>query len=115
MKLLVDPAQQRGCLRKARGGDGAGGGDDLPDEFKWWAGKSSVHEMEQAFRNLEEYLDAKGAFGERVDDNLWVEPRDAADCVFVDARDVMAYDVLDLCRFLRAVCDLQRPQRRSHQ
>ena len=91
MKLLVDPAQQRGCLRKARGGDGAGGGDDLPDEFKWWAGKSSVHEMEQAFRNLEEYLDAKGAFGERVDDNLWVEPQDAADCVFVDARDVMAY------------------------
>ena len=95
MKVLMDPVQQRAALRKAKGGGGGGGGEDLPEEFKWWQG-TSVSEMEQAFRNLEEYLDAKGAFGEqRVDDNLWVDPGEAAEagCVFVDARDVRAYVV----------------------
>ena len=54
--------------------------------------------MEEAFRNLEEYLDAHGAFGgDRVDDHLWIEPETASHsaggCVFVDARDTTAFAV----------------------
>lgn len=52
--------------------------------------------MEESFRNMEEYFDARGAFGDQgVDAHLSIDPRAARDseCVFVDARDGAAYGV----------------------
>ena len=67
MKLLIDPGRQAARLRQINRGvdggdaDGADGEDaDLPEDTKWWAA-ASVGEMEQAFRNLEEFLQAQVA------------------------------------------------------
>ena len=56
--------------------------------------------MEQAFRNLEEFFEAQGAFGEdQLDDHLWIDPaeadrlRERGLAFFVDSRDTPDYDV----------------------
>jgi hypothetical protein len=63
MKLLIDPAKQGARLRAIERGEvdsgGGGGGEaSLPSETRWWDA-ASVGEMEQAFRNLEEFLEAQ--------------------------------------------------------
>ena len=101
MQCLMDQKRQAARLRQLTSG-GGGGGDDgssLPAETRWWEG-ATVSEMEQAFRNLEEFFEARGAFGEdQVDDHLWVEPAEAERlrrrglAFFVDARDTPDYNV----------------------
>ena len=55
--------------------------------------------MEQAFRNLEEFLEAQGAFGDdAVDDHLWVGGAEAerlrrSDLAYFDARDTPDFGV----------------------
>ena len=97
MKLLIDPARQAARRRQILQGDEADG-SSLVREMRWWTA-ASVPEMEQAFRILEEFMDARDAFGEaEIEHNLWVAPRDAARlrhpvAYFVDARDEAAFGV----------------------
>ena len=99
MQLLIDPGRQAVRLRQLSGSGAADGESALPPETRWWEG-ASVGEMEQAFRNLEEFLEARGAFGEdEVDDHLWVDAAQAERirrsglAFFVDSRDTPDYDV----------------------
>ena len=101
MKAVIEPARQKVRLEQLRADPNAAAGEasELPAEFRWWEG-ASVQDMEQSFRNLEEFLEAKGAFGaEQVDDNLWVEAahaetlRQRGSCFFVDSRDLRDFEV----------------------
>jgi hypothetical protein len=60
MKLLIDPKRQAMRLQEIKsGGSGtATSASALPAETRWWDA-ASVAEMEQAFRNLEEFLEAQ--------------------------------------------------------
>lgn len=65
MKSLMDSSRQKARLRQLQANPTAGPDDDatgIPPDMRWWEG-ASVGEMEQSFRNLEEFLNAKGAFG----------------------------------------------------
>ena len=76
MKLLLDEKRQAARLRQLQAGSSTVDEAGIPPEARWWE-SASVQEMEQAFHNLEEYLEAQGALakGARdLDDALWVEP-----------------------------------------
>lgn len=100
MKLLLDERRQAARLRRIRAGDAADGeageGGSLPAEYRWWEG-ATVSEMEQSFRNLEEFLEAQGYGEDQVEDNLWVDADEAERlragglAFFVDSRDAAAY------------------------
>ena len=102
MKLLMDRTRMAHRLREIHsgesGGEGEGGRSQLPAETRWWDA-ASVTQMEQAFRNLEEFLEAQGAFGDdAVDDYLWVGGAEAerlrrSDLAYFDARDTPDFGV----------------------
>ena len=102
MKLLIDERRQAARLRQIQSGNSSAASDgesQLPSDTRWWDA-ASVGDMEQAFRNLEEYLEAQGAFGEaQLDQNLWTAPAEAERlrrsglAFFVDARDTGDYSV----------------------
>lgn len=103
MQMLMDSSKQARRLREIETGSSSSSpskaADALPTETHWWA-HSSVKEMEQAFRNLEEYLEAQGAFGvDAIEDNMWLEAHDAERLrmrkfiIFIDARDVGDFGV----------------------
>jgi rhodanese-related sulfurtransferase len=93
MQLLIEPSRQAARLKQLSGEQ-----IELPPETRWWEG-ASVHEMEQAFHNLEEFLEARGHFGESsIEDHMWTDPlpaerlRRSELAFFVDSRDTSDFE-----------------------
>lgn len=98
MKLLMEPARQRERLKEIETGV-RGEGVGVPSEMRWWDA-ATVDQMSQAFHNLEDYLEAQGAFGAgAIEDHLWVDAaegerlRQRGLAFFIDSRDTRDYDV----------------------
>eukprot|EP00747_Dinoflagellata_sp_TGD_P171742 gnl/TRDRNA2_/TRDRNA2_206516_c0_seq1.p1 gnl/TRDRNA2_/TRDRNA2_206516_c0~~gnl/TRDRNA2_/TRDRNA2_206516_c0_seq1.p1 ORF type:complete len:627 (+),score=96.58 gnl/TRDRNA2_/TRDRNA2_206516_c0_seq1:2-1882(+) len=107
MQVLLDPMQQRLALRKAR--RKATGKDSATlDEEKWWE-KSTVDEMEQSFREMEQRYQSLGVFEFEKkkakkqfgvdEEQLWISVEDANALlindlvIFLDSRDTKDFDV----------------------